>query len=682
MIALSGTLQAAQRAMSRRPYVECHVDNRPVEMPRFEWSEVYEDGALDYGHVAVVAYDGSIVRARVGPYGGPVAALQVQRITDPGVVGQWTAWTTLVGSVSVGFRPVALAADDASPTVRLFYVSAGDKILYCRVSGDNGATWGAAQVVYDLTGFPNVIRAPASDGRCSETRVVWGMDPGGVDPDDYLCVSRWDPVYGWLTVVDMDVRYTAMHSLGVGRGDDGVLYILVSSGVDSVIGLRKYVIGSGFQGDFTMLTAGAGSGYQFKYPWVRAPQGDEPRFVYVYTELNWAFGGNHVVRLVMTPACDWVANEIPVDVGRLRGTSLLKRGGYWYLVCSDRALRAPAYAAGSDRVDVSGDVKALEIEERPMHGGRAVVVLDNADGAYEGAGESGAYKCIREGSQVALKLGYETGAGSEAVWASPWWIEGVFFEDEKGEGSLVLECIDAWGWLERLRSPRQVTFSNQTLNYILLRVLWSVCGVADEVLHPNLNVTVPTFTWMPGESLASVARRILGMAGLWLRFVTVQSSNGAGWDSVGVEVVALGSGVSTYSYGPGSHPVLRGRYGKRALRPNDFVVEGLTHGAFQVDYNGIRDVGRRLFQREVDRHLDTQAKVDALADYLDYAADVGARRGFLECGVNVGQQVGDVVDVTDARANLAGALRRVGEIAIDLDRKHGKFRQRIELVGV
>jgi len=681
VIALPVALQGAQQETSRRPYVECYIDDRPVEMPRLEWTEIYSEGEEGWSNAAVVAFDGAIVRARSALVGG-VYQLQVQRITDPEVMGQWTAWSVLVGSMSPWYGRMALQADDASPTVRVFYVDATQKVLYCRVSGDNGATWGTDQVVYDMTGTGFIVRAVAADGRHSDTRVVWVFDPGGVDPDDYLCVSEWNPSYGWLTVADVDQRYASVHSLGVGHGDDNTLYILVASTVAGTLalGLRKYVIGAGFQGNFDMLTPGDGSGYAYRCPYVRVPQGSEQRFMYVYAE--YVGGVINGYRLVMTPASDWLANEVPLDIQALRGAVLLKRSGYWYLVCSYRALRARAYEAAVDRVDVSGDVKALEIEETAMHAGRMVVVLDNADGAYKDAGVSGTYKCVREGSRVAVKLGYETAEGNLAVWASPWWIEGVFFEDDKGEGNLRLECIDAWGWLERLKAPRQVTFTNQTLNYILLRVLWSVCGIADGLLHSNLDVTVPTFTWIPGESLASVARRILEMAGLWLRFKTVQTSDGASWDSVGVEVVQLGSGASSYSYGPTAHPVSCGQYGIRGLRPNDFAVEGLTHVGYQVDYDGIRDVGRRLFQREVDRHLDTQAKVDALADYLEYAARVGTQRGFLEAGANVGQQVGDVVDITDARANLAGALRRVGGVRIDLDRKRGRFKQRVELVRV
>lgn len=683
MLTLSATLEAAQRAGSRRPYVECYVDNRPVEVPRLDWAVVYSGGGTDRSSAAVVTSTGVIVRVRAESDGAGGFDLWYQRITDASVGSQWSSgWGILVAGIKGDGQCVALQASDSAAVLRVFYISSSGAVLYCKRSTNHGVTWGAPETVEDVT--PATVNGVASDGRSGESRVVYGVDPGGVDPDDQLHVANWNGA-AWVAGVDGAVSYTGIHSLGVCRGDDARLTILIASGSPLQIGLRRYdTVGSAFEGDYELVTPGGSSGYAFSYPYARASNTTEPRLFYLYFEDYSGVGSYQVTRLCTTPVGEWLANEVPVDIQSTRGASLIKTGGYWYCVSSRRALKALAYAGGVDRVEVSGDVVGVELEERgPMRPGKVEITLDNSDGAYEDAGVSGTYKWVREGSQVALKLGYVSTAGDEAVWASPWWIERVWFEDLKGEGYVHVDCIDAWGWLERLRVRRQVVFTSQTLNYILLRVLWHVCGVADGTLHANLDVTVPKFVWVPGERLGAIARKILGMAGLWLRFRTASGSgNGAGWDSVGVELVELGTGGSVYSYGASGHRVTRGRYGAQGQRANDFAVVGSANEGFQIDWDGVMGNGRDLWERVVDKHLDTQAKVDDLADYLNYVAEVGIRDGFIDVWANVGQQVGDVVDITDSRANLSAAERRVSGIGLRYDVRRGLYDQRIEIVGV
>jgi hypothetical protein len=85
----------------------------------------------------------------------------------------------------------------------------------------------------------------------------------------------------------------------------------------------------------------------------------------------------------------------------------------------------------------------------------------------------------------------------------------------------------------------------------------------------------------------------------------------------------------------------------------------------------------------LDQNLDSASEAtDRAASELRHAA-VEAPEGYIVVPTNCGQQLYDVLDITDIRADLSGAKRRVLGLALTyLRRKRPRYDQRIALGGV
>ena len=687
MRTLTATLQTAQRSSSRRPYIRCVVDDQPPSMPRWAWTSLYTGTEEDNVNDAAVGQSLTIHRVRLATDGAGGWDVWYQRVTDPTVAGQWSAWTKLVQTV--GADTVAVAAASASSTVIVFWVSTSGLVVRAKRSTDDGVTWGGVETVY--TFVAGLVRAVAADWAEADNHVVFSFDPLGADPDDYLLVSKYQAGAWQAPFADVAQRYTAIRSLGVARFTDARLYIVMSSGVDPELdlGIRRYDTDTDtFADTYAVLAGGSGSGFGYRYPKVRAPTVAVPHWFYTYNEqavleyFNW---------IVCSKDHTWLGQGVPVSATTSYGLKLLQRSGYWYVVGCKHAFRTALYAGvAGDVLDVGASVRYVQVEEPrasagadlagPMHGSRVVVRLDNAAGTYAGAG-SGNNRPLREASRLALGLGYVTTAGNESVWWAPFWVEGVAYDDRKGEGLLEITAIDAWEYLDRVYVARLVSFTSASLQAILRRALWPVCDVGAANLHANLGTTVPLFTFQPSETFGGIARRALKLAGLGLRFKATGAAYG--WNTVGVDVYAYGAGASGYSYGPAAHVVESARGGSGSQLVNGVYVAGSSAvQAFRYDYTHAHTVGALLMARVFDKQWDTAGECQGRGDRALEVAQAGGSAGLLVSSANVGVELGDVVDVTDSRAGLAAALRRVVGIETVYDYRRGIYKQDLRLVGV
>jgi hypothetical protein len=112
-----------------------------------------------------------------------------------------------------------------------------------------------------------------------------------------------------------------------------------------------------------------------------------------------------------------------------------------------------------------------------------------------------------------------------------------------------------------------------------------------------------------------------------------------------------------YAYGT-SHAVLEARYAAEAGRFNRVQAYGLGVTAEAFRWTSVEELHDRLLQVH-DRNLNTPESAQARADAL---AAEEARRctgGEITVPVNCGQELHDLVEVTDAQAGLIAAKRRV-----------------------
>ena len=688
---LTPTLLAAQKAPSHEEVVVCRVLDAPVEWPRWTWSTIYTSADPDGPHAIAQLRSGALVRARQDAPG----AVYVQKITDPTQPVQWSTWTTLkpTGSTKAA-AGIALASSDAEDRCRLFYVDNADgRTIRCAESTD-GATWAESLVTTEPS--PRQVTGLAADMAGGDAHLIYSLDLTGGAPSEVLVAIQ--KVGGVWTnrVQHAELRYPTRGLCAAADPATGYIFVGVADG--EADGSRRIAFqeldgnANTWAGGTVLVRAPAGSGFDFLAPSLRLA-GAFPRHTYTWVE---QYVGSIIYNrptLAVTPQRYVLTEWVPWDVESSYGLQLLRTSNRWYLSGANRAYASPLeHGVAGQLVDVSADLVAFDaVEPGPGRPSRLDLLLDNASGGYGSAGQPGAHQALREGSQLALGLGFRTASGPEWVWTVPWWIDRVAFEDERGTGYLRLECVDAWAYLERLRAPRQLDFPpSSTVGSVLNRLLWRVTG-ASLAATGALATLVPGFTIGPGESYAHAVRRLCDLAGVLVRFGTDQAApDGLGLSSVVPAAPAFAGGPSSYSYASavaaesgGQHPIARARHaagGQPFSHVELFGAAGLVGEA--LDHAAIRRVWKNIPQKLVDRAADTQAKADAAAAAALAAAQAAAAAGFLESSPNVAVELGDVVDVTDPRAGLSGAKRTVVAIRTTYDRRKPQpFTQRLTLAG-
>jgi hypothetical protein len=146
------------------------------------------------------------------------------------------------------------------------------------------------------------------------------------------------------------------------------------------------------------------------------------------------------------------------------------------------------------------------------------------------------------------------------------------------------------------------------------------------------------------------------------------------------------SDSSVYGYGEG-HPILDGRYCRKGWQLNRVQVEGYDAGSDEmivVDRFAWDEIDRlydRIRQLE-DRNIDTVAKAQERGDAYLRQAEIESASGTLLVPVNCGQQLYDVISITDSRAGLDAAKRRVLGFVLVYSPRRGEYRQRLYLGAV
>ena len=122
-----------------------------------------------------------------------------------------------------------------------------------------------------------------------------------------------------------------------------------------------------------------------------------------------------------------------------------------------------------------------------------------------------------------------------------------------------------------------------------------------------------------------------------------------------------------YAYGA-DHALVKGQYATIPLTHNRFQVYGSAGMAEEFSWAEVDQVYERLLQVH-DLNLDTQTKLEEQGDALLLQANLATPQGEITVPVNCGQEVYDVVEVTDPQAGLTAARYRVREIHLTYRRQ-------------
>jgi len=104
------------------------------------------------------------------------------------------------------------------------------------------------------------------------------------------------------------------------------------------------------------------------------------------------------------------------------------------------------------------------------------------------------------------------------------------------------------------------------------------------------------------------------------------------------------------------------------------IVDSFTWSEITRVYDRLNQVG--------DRNIDTISKAEQRGDAYLRQAEVESVDGVIRIPVNCGQQLYDVIAITDNRAGLSGEKKRVLGIILVYSPRRGEYEQRLSLGAV
>jgi hypothetical protein len=627
MRTLLSALLDAQKKASGVPYVKVEVVDSIGGVKRLAWQRLYSGSEPDSYHAATMPADGSLNRYRVD-----AGNLYRQRVVDPGPDSGFDSWTLVDACANAG---VALTSYGAS--LLLFYVGTNGRTIYLRESSDYGASFGS----------PTTITTPASAvgwlaaALKSNGTALLLYSVGGTVYRVKRSGGSWGSPAAWSNSLasvsglacqywlDFNVLVTGADSQGRNKVWSTIYGDGYSETVDAWSPLRE------------VTGASAGSSVEFRAPSLLYADTFRATFIEKYT------GSEAYSRPYFSyspVATDYVDNlwrePVPLDLSGLYGLALTSSAGAAWLTAPWSVWQAPLAAS---TLDVTADVLELTSEDEPG-GGRLRLVLRNDDGRYLDPAT------IQRGAEVRLSPGYVTTSGPLVSAGPAYWLESWEYTSGGGSASLILYTRDAWQLLDGWIARRQYAWAKgernvfQLLSFVLGRAGLELSALSSS---PTITDLYPSFTIHPGESGATAVRRLLAMAPdvLFFRGALAFVKNPQTDDA------------ADYAFGT-DHPILRGRYS--TLRPPANRAQVFGDGPFVegFDWPEIEDAYDRVRQTH-DLNLDTVALAQERATAeLRHLAMV-SQGGSLVVPPNCGQELYDVVAITDAPAGLSAAKRRV-----------------------
>ena len=362
---------------------------------------------------------------------------------------------------------------------------------------------------------------------------------------------------------------------------------------------------------------------------------------------------------------------VPFNLSSEYGLAIAHYGDYCWLSIPDGVWRA---ALTAQNLDLTADVISVR-EELGETAGKLTVELRNDDGRYASPGQ-GALSLLDIGCQLDFSPGYATTSGSEVSSGQAFSLEAYEHTSSGGRASLILHAADGWGavdlWRARYQFRWNKTSDEMSVKDIIAFVLARV-GLKLEVKSQSSVITdfYPDFTIGTGNGGREVIQKLLSFVPdvLFIEGNKVYIVN------------PLSSDSSVYSYGA-EHRIWEGRYRQGAWELNRVQVEG--DSSIIVDsfaWDEIDKLYDRLRQLE-DSNIGTIAEAQQRGGAYLREAEIASVGGSILLPVNCGQQLYDVVDITDTRAGLASDKKRVLGLVLVYHPHRGEYRQRLWLGSV
>jgi len=371
------------------------------------------------------------------------------------------------------------------------------------------------------------------------------------------------------------------------------------------------------------------------------------------------------------------------------GLRLQSTTDYWWLSKPDGVWRAPRPAG--DPLDLTNDILKLSLRadssSSSLRGaerrGNLTIELDNSRGQYNQDVILSGANNLKRGSEIVLKLGYRTTQGDEAVEAGTYWVDGWQYSSTDNRSLFAVYCLDGWGLMGRWTARYQMRWNKDAVNprsiwqiiyQLLARVGIKLSNAPVKPQSSAINNFYPDFAVNPGTQGTRALSRLLSFIPDQLVF---RGQEAFTKDPLPAE-------ASCYFYGAGAagHPILSGEYREetcishaRALG-QDEDGDRIVRDAFDWE---LLQLGIDMLEQVYDPNLRSASAAQERADALLSGVSLRAKRGNLLIPTNVGQELLDVVTVTDARCGISERPYRVRGIQTLYDRRQGQYEQMLTL---
>lgn len=667
MRTLSDTLLSAQKETTHVPYVKVEAGNKITGVVRLDWTRLYTGSEDDYFHAVTVPGDGSLIRVRV-TLPADSRKLYRQRVADPGPESDFSQWV-----YTNQYNAVVVAAASLGAEVSIFWIKS-DKKIYQLKSTDYGVTWGSPELLgYSPT---TAINGIAADYKANGDIALFFADQATLYVMKRISGEwgdrvAWDKSTGDLSGIA--TRYTSDWNLlvtGKDSGDNFKLWSLVyGDGGEVAVGtwseLKEFA------------SAPSDGSFEHRRPFVDKPDVYRCFFVEKFTGTE---AYNRPFWSYSIPDTSFLSNQwhepVPFNLASEYGLAIAHYSDYCWLSTPYGVWRAKLT---EESIDLTADILSVR-EELTKSEGRLIVELRNDVGQYASPGE-GDLSVLDIGCQLEFSPGYRTTAGNEVSSGQAFILDAWEHTSSGGKASLVLYASHAWSLIENWTARHQFRWNKGTDEMSVKDILAFVlgrCGLKLEVKSQSSVITsfYPDFTIHSNNRGNVVIARLLS----FVPDVLFVEGNKA------YIVNPLSSDSSAYSYGA-SHSILEGRYRRGPCVPNRVQVEGydpVESEPVVVDSFSWSEIDRlydRLQQLE-DRNIDTVAKAEQRGEAYLRQAEVESASGAIQIPVNCGQQLYDVIDITDSRAGLSGAKKRVLGLTLVYNPRRGEYEARLSLGAV
>jgi len=665
MRTLSDSLTASQKKPDRLPYVEAKIYDFEQGIKRLSWERLYDGSEADNHHGIAFDGQGSMHRIRADSSN----KLYHQKISDPSPQSQFSNWTQIATDC---YGPCAIAAYGAK--IYIFYRTTAN-VLWKYYSHNYGQDWSNAQLVAyaDVLsmaatwwGTGNIVVCFAA--KASELNAIV-LDSSDQETSQH---THSEPQNHPLTTTyGIGASFTPNHI-------DVVFAAKETAEPYSFIALYRTELDSNY--DWLafqyFITSPDGEDVSYEYPDCHNPSSAQD---YENTQLTAVekYAGTTAYTLPLTchavrgSAFSSMAFTEPkpfLNITSNFGLRTSSTSDYWWLERPDGVWRAPR-PAGTP-LDLTQDILSLNVERRTLN-----IELNNSSAQYATP--------PAKRSEVVLKLGYKTSEGSEAVEVGRYWIDSWEYSSTPNASLITIRCLDGQGLAGKWSARFQMRWpADKRVWEIIQEIIcrWGINltspgGVPKSSAVDNL---YPDFTIQPGTTGDAALRRILSFIPDALIFdgneAYVKDLKDDESSCYTYDVIASGAWQS--------HPILHGEYAEavpltraRAIG-RDAQDARIVEDAF--DWTNLQ-LGIDILEQDYDPNLQSAARAQERADAILRKHALASQGGQITVPTNVGQELYDVITVTDARCGITSKKYRVMRIDVQYAPLGGQYQQRFTI---